>query len=149
MSGGRRLRWHRQRGMARGVAVMSGGDGPPDAEQLRALLAACERLRAYGRSHGLELQDNPASLVQLDERLDGRIRDPEIASWLASEAAMYLGTVIVRHVPGASWRPRPNGQPVVLLGNGREIDVVSVTSKRIDQGGLSLHAILEEARQSR
>lgn len=135
--------------MARGIAVMSGGDGPQDAEQLRVLLARCERLRVYGRSHGLELQDDPASLVQLDERLDEWIRDPEIAPSLAGEAAMYLGTVIVRQVPGASWRPWPNGQPVVLLGGGREIDVVSVTSKRIHQGGRSLHAILEDAMQSR
>ena len=40
-------------------------------------------------------------------------------------AGLYLGTVIVRTVPGAAWDIWPSGQPVVRLESGREIDVVS------------------------
>lgn len=124
---------------------MSGGDGPPNPEQLRQLLSRCEQLRAYGRSHGLELDDDPASLGLLDERLDEWKLDPEIAASLGNEVALYLGSVIVGHVPDVEWRPWPNGQPVVRLADGREIDVVSVASERLHGGGPSLVFVYDDA----
>ncbi|MGX1240884.1 hypothetical protein RKD46_001988 [Streptomyces pseudovenezuelae] len=42
-----------------------------------------------------------------------------------NDAGLYLGTVIVRTVPGAAWDLRSDGQPVIRLESGREFDVVA------------------------
>ena len=82
----------------------------------RELLSECELLRARAGQHGLELDDSPASLEALDQ-LPPRWRDdPEELPWLGNDAGLYLGTVIVRTVPGAVWDVWPGGQPVVRSG---------------------------------
>ena len=44
------------------------------------------------------------------------------ALWV--EAGLYLGTVVVRTVPGARWHVWPGGRVVVRLPSGRELHVV-------------------------
>ena len=61
----------------------------------------------------------------LDQLLPRWREDAEILPWLGNDAGLYLGTVIVRTVPGAAWEIRPDGQPVVRLASGREFDVVT------------------------
>ncbi|MFJ3901755.1 DUF6278 family protein [Streptomyces sp. NPDC090025] len=95
-----------------------------DPEGAAELLAECELLRARAQEAGVALDDTPRSLAALDQ-LPPRWRDdPEELPWVGNDAGLYLGTVLVRTVPGAGWRLRPDGQPVVLLPSGREIDVV-------------------------
>ena len=95
-----------------------------DPEGVAELLAECELLRARAKQRGLELDDSPSSLAALDQ-LPPRWRDdPEELPWLGNDAGLYLGTVLVRTVPGAVWSIRPGGHPVVRLASGREIDVV-------------------------
>ncbi|MFF7297448.1 DUF6278 family protein [Streptomyces sp. NPDC008265] len=95
-----------------------------DPEGVAELFSECEMLRAQARSAELELDGSPASLEALDQVTPRWRRDPEVVPWLGNDAGFYLGTVIVRRVPGAAWRVWPNGRPVILLASGRELDVI-------------------------
>ncbi|WP_217140785.1 DUF6278 family protein [Streptomyces sp. AC627_RSS907] len=96
-----------------------------DAEGIGDLLADCDLLRSQASREGVRLDDSALSLEQLDQVLPRWRGDEEILSWLGNDAGLYLGTVIVRTVPGAAWSIRPDGQPVVRLSSGREFDVVA------------------------
>lgn len=89
------------------------------------LLAECELLRARAQDAGVRLDDTPRSLAALDQLPPRWREDPEELPWFGNDAGLYLGTVVVRTVRGAGWRLRPDGQPVVRLPSGREIDVVA------------------------
>ncbi|WP_151480195.1 DUF6278 family protein [Streptomyces albicerus] len=115
--------WRKKRGPARGVAVFS--DSESDREGVAELLSECELLRSQAQRAGVELDDSAASLEALDQLLPRWRDDEESLHWLGNDAGLYLGTVIVRTVPGAFWEIWPNGQPVVRLTSGREIDVVA------------------------
>ncbi len=97
----------------------------PDPEGIAGLLAECELLRSQASREGVRLDDSTASLEELDQLVPRWRDDEEILPWLGNDAGLYLGTVIVRTVPGAAWWIRPNGQPVVRLASGREFDVVA------------------------
>ncbi|MFE0848268.1 DUF6278 family protein [Streptomyces rochei] len=96
-----------------------------DAEGIGDLLADCDLLRSQALEEGVRLDDSAVSLEQLDQMLPRWRGDEEILDWLGNDAGLYLGTVIVRTVPGAAWSIRPDGQPVVRLATGREFDVVA------------------------
>ncbi|MCB5179463.1 DUF6278 family protein [Streptomyces antimicrobicus] len=95
-----------------------------DPEGVVEMFSECEMLRVHARTAGLELDETPASLEALDQLMPRWRRDPEAAPWLGNDAGFYLGTVIVRTVPGARWQVWPNGQPVIALASGRELNVV-------------------------
>ncbi|AWZ06672.1 MULTISPECIES: DUF6278 family protein [unclassified Streptomyces] len=95
-----------------------------DPEGINELFAECEMLRAHARSAGLELDETPRSLEELDQLMPRWRRDPEITPWLGNDAGFYLGTVIIRSVQGAGWQVWPNGQPMIRLASGRELNVV-------------------------
>ncbi|MEU6310847.1 DUF6278 family protein [Streptomyces sp. NPDC047014] len=95
-----------------------------DPEGVAELFSECAMLRAHARAAGLELDGSPASLEALDQLMPRWRRDPEVVPWLGNDAGFYLGTVIVRTVPEASWQVWPNGRPVILLASGRELDVI-------------------------
>ncbi|MGW3495256.1 DUF6278 family protein [Streptomyces sp. NPDC001020] len=114
--------WRKKRGAAFGVAVFSDGDA--DATAVTGLLSECELLRSQAEQVGVELDDSASSLEALDQLLPRWRDDPEVLPWLGNDAGLYLGTVIVRTVPGAAWEIWPSGHPVVRLASGREIDVV-------------------------
>lgn len=116
--------WRRKHAPAPGVAVLSADDGPPDPEGLTQLLSTCELLRAQAAEADVRLDESAASLEALDQLLPRWRDDPEKASWLGNDAGLYLGTVIVRTVPGAAWEIRPRLRPVVRLASGREFDVI-------------------------
>ncbi len=116
-------KWRRRHGIARGVAVTA--PGAVDQEGVAELLAECELLREQASAAGVELDDSAASLAALDQLPPQWRDDPDNLSWLGNDAGLYLGTVIVRSVPGAVWQIWPNGHPVVRLASGREIDVVA------------------------
>ncbi|KPH98448.1 hypothetical protein OK074_6276 [Actinobacteria bacterium OK074] len=102
-----------------------GEAGAADWEGVAALLAECELLRSQAEAAGVELDDSAGSLEALDQLLPRWRDDEETVSWLGNDAGLYLGTVVVRTVPGAAWSIRPGDRPVVRLGTGREIDVVA------------------------
>ncbi|MET9520259.1 DUF6278 family protein [Streptomyces sp. NPDC002994] len=117
--------WLKRRDLARGTAVFGpGAGGDSETEGLAELLAECELLRVRAGDAGLELDDSPASLEALDQLTPRWRDDPEELPWLGNDAGLYLGSVIVRTVPGAVWHLWPSGQPVVRLASGREINVV-------------------------
>ncbi|WP_216591489.1 DUF6278 family protein [Streptomyces brasiliscabiei] len=117
--------WRKRRDPEFGVAVFTGGDGDDDGhEGLAELLSECELLRAQAIAAGVRLDDSAASLEALDQLVPRWRDDEETVAWLGNDAGLYLGTVVVRTVPGARWEIWPNGQPVVRLASGREIDVV-------------------------
>ncbi|MEU6524679.1 DUF6278 family protein [Streptomyces sp. NPDC046924] len=96
-----------------------------DSEGIAELLAECELLRSQASRAGVRLDDSQASLEALDQMVPGSWRDDEDAlTRLGNDVGLYLGTVIVRTVPGAVWEIRSDGQPVVRLASGREFDVV-------------------------
>ncbi|MFE1781180.1 DUF6278 family protein [Streptomyces sp. NPDC059506] len=149
-------RWRRRHGPVRGVAVMAvpgggsprdgadgGRDGGPEgaseaAVVIAELLSECELLRAQAREADVELDDGVESLAALDQLVPRWRDDEERRSWLGNDAGLYLGTVIVRHVAGASWQVWPGGRPVVRLPDGRELDVVAVGHSWADEGAPEL-----------
>ncbi|MEW2588112.1 DUF6278 family protein [Streptomyces virginiae] len=95
-----------------------------DPEGVAELFSECEMLRVHARAAGLELDGSQASLEALDQLMPRWRRDPEVVPWLGNDAGFYLGTVIVRTVAGAAWKVWPNGQPVIRLASGRELNVI-------------------------
>ncbi|MGW2050997.1 DUF6278 family protein [Streptomyces sp. NPDC001858] len=96
-----------------------------DPEGIAELLSECELLRSHAAREGIGLDDTAASLEALDQ-LPPRWRDDEeTLPWFGHDAGLYLGTVVVRTVPGAAWAIRPGGEAVVRLVSGREVDVVT------------------------
>ncbi|GGQ21845.1 MULTISPECIES: DUF6278 family protein [Streptomyces] len=95
-----------------------------DPEGVAELFSECEMLRVHARAAGLELDGSPASLEALDQLMPRWRRDPEVVPWLGNDAGFYLGTVIVRTVVGTAWKVWPNGQPVIRLASGRELNVI-------------------------
>lgn len=134
--------WRRRYGAARGVALL--GTGEWDPEGLAALLSECELLRAHAQSAGVALDDSPESLEGLDQLQPRWREDPELVPWLGNDAGLYLGTVVVRTVAGAGWRVRSDGQPVVLLANGREADVVGAGRQWAVDGAPELSQLYAE-----
>ncbi|MFG3496999.1 DUF6278 family protein [Streptomyces sp. NPDC047928] len=116
-----------------------------DPEGVAELLSECELLRARVQEYGVRLDDTPYSLAAIDQ-LPPRWRDdPEELPWLGNDAGLYLGTVIVRTVPGASWYVPPGGQPVVRLVSGREIHVVEAGLDWAVTGSPELSQVYAEA----
>jgi hypothetical protein len=100
-------------------AVFSG-----DTAGVAALLAECPLLRSQAARAGVGLDDSASSLEQLDQMVPRWRDDEETLPDLGNDAGLYLGTVIVRTLPGAAWALRAGEQPVVRLASGREVDVV-------------------------
>ncbi|MGW1023727.1 DUF6278 family protein [Streptomyces sp. NPDC002577] len=116
-----------------------------DPEGVGALLSECELLRSQAGETGLELDDSAASLEALDQLLPRWRDDPEMLPWLGNDAGLYLGTVIVRTVPGAAWHVWPGGHPVVRLASGREIHVVESGLDWAVNGAPQLSQVYAEA----
>jgi hypothetical protein len=113
----------------------------PGPEQLNGLLGRCDQLRAWARARGLELEGVPADLGLLDQAFGEAINQtgngpagPLPAGAVASEAGLFLGTVIIATVPGARWQAWPNGHPVVRLSSSRCLDVVAMAHDRVTRG---------------
>ncbi|MGW1256276.1 DUF6278 family protein [Streptomyces sp. NPDC002513] len=134
--------WRKRHGASLGVAVISNGDLDPGS--VAELLSECELLRSQAVQAGVELDDSAASLEALDQIVPRWRDDEEIAPWLGNDAGLYLGTVIVRTVPGATWVVWPSGHPVVRLASGREIDVVEAGHTWADTGAPELTQVYAE-----
>ncbi|WP_030178655.1 DUF6278 family protein [Streptomyces sp. NRRL S-813] len=128
--------------------VLSADDGSPDADGLADLLSTCELLRAQASEADVRLDESAASLEALDQLLPRWRDDAERASWLGNDAGLYLGTVIVRTVPGAAWRIRPRSRPVVRLASGREFDVVEVGHAWAESGVPELSQLYAEVAEN-
>ncbi|MGW2814068.1 DUF6278 family protein [Streptomyces sp. NPDC001415] len=138
--------WRKRHTTAPGVAVY--GAVREDPEGVAELLSECELLRARAWQDKLELDDSPMSLEALDQLPPRWREDPEELPWLGNDAGLYLGTVIVRTVPGASWDVWPSGQPVVRLASGREIDVVDAGLTWAATGAPELFQVYAEASEA-
>ncbi|WP_371575342.1 DUF6278 family protein [Streptomyces sp. NBC_01314] len=136
--------WRKRRDSVFGVAVFTGGDGDDGHEGLAELLSECELLRAQAAQAGVRLDDSAASLEALDQLVPRWRDDEETVAWLGNDAGLYLGTVVVRTVPGARWEIWPDGQPVVRLMSGREIDVVEAGHEWAASGAPELSQLYAE-----
>ncbi|MFF7334378.1 DUF6278 family protein [Streptomyces sp. NPDC090306] len=136
--------WRKKHGPGHGVAVLAADAGTRDPEGVAELLSECELLRSLAAQGGVRLDDTPASLAAVDQLVPRWRDDAEVLPWLGNDAGLYLGTVIVRTVPGASWDIRPDGQPVVLLTSGREFDVVEAGHEWADSGAPELSQLYAE-----
>ncbi|MEU2564537.1 DUF6278 family protein [Streptomyces longispororuber] len=119
-----------------------------DPDDMAELFSECELLRSQAARAGLELDDSPASLAALDQLTPRWRDDPETLPWLGNDAGLYLGTVIVRTVPGAAWHVLPGGDPVVRLASGREIPVVEAGLDWAVQGTPELSQTYAEASEA-
>lgn len=120
-------------------------DTPVDQEGVTELLSECELLRVQAESAGVELDDTPRSLEELDQLLPRWRDDPEVTPWLGSDAGLYLGTVIVRTVADAQWVLDPeDGAPVVRLSSGREMDVLEIGAEWAANGAPELSQMYAE-----
>jgi hypothetical protein len=132
----------------KGEAAGAVDTDPERAAAVAELLSECELLRVRAGQAGLELDDSPGSLTALDQ-LPPRWRDdPEELPWLGNDAGLYLGTVIVRTVPGAHWHVWPGGHPVVRLASGREISVVEAGLDWAVNGAPELSQVYAEAAEA-
>ncbi|MEV6168598.1 DUF6278 family protein [Streptomyces sp. NPDC051954] len=122
--------------------------GFPDAEGIAELLSECELLRSQASREGVQLDDSAASLEALDQLVPRWRDDAEILPWLGNDAGLYLGTVIVRTVPGAAWEIWPNGQPVIRLASGREFDVVASGQEWASSGVPELSQLYAEVAEA-
>ncbi|NEB80982.1 hypothetical protein G3I40_38095 [Streptomyces sp. SID14478] len=140
----------KQEDPAFGVAVVSvtDADGADSADGVAELLSECELLRSQAQDAGVELDDSAASLAALDQLVPRWREDEEMLPWLGNDAGLYLGTILVRHVPGAVWVIWPNGQPAVRLLSGREIDVVEAGRDWAASGAPELSQFYAEAAES-
>ncbi|MFI7383715.1 DUF6278 family protein [Streptomyces sp. NPDC049813] len=137
--------WRKRHGAAAVAVFPPDGDG---AAGVGELLAECELLRAQAEQSGVELDDSVRSLAALDQLVPRWREDEEALLWLGNDAGLYLGTVLVRRVPGAAWVVWPNGQPVVRLASGREIDVVEAGQSWAASGAPELSQFYAEAAES-
>jgi hypothetical protein len=115
-----------------------------DPEGVAELLSECELLRDHAERAGVELDDTAESLAALDQLSPLWRDDAEAANWLGSDAGLYLGTVLVRTVPGASWQLWPTGQPVVRLPSGMDVDVLEEGRAWADTGTPELAQLYAE-----
>jgi hypothetical protein len=118
-----------------------------DAGQLANHLSDCRELRAWARNHHVDLDDGSGSLAALDE-----IMNPftaEARRLLEMDGGLYLGTVLVRHLPQAHWQVWPNGHPVVRLPSAQDLDVVAIVSDTARAGQPSLARHYTDALTSR
>lgn len=90
------------------------------------LLSECEQLRELADGAGLALDDSVSSLAALDQLLPSWRDDPDGYTWLGNDAGFYLGTVVLRTVPGARWELAGEDSPLVVLLDGRRLDVTAV-----------------------
>ncbi|MDQ0993845.1 DUF6278 family protein [Streptomyces sp. V3I7] len=127
----------------RGEAALSA-----DPEGVAALLSECELLRSQAEMAGVPLDDSAASLEALDQLLPRWRDDEESLQWLGNDAGLYLGTVIVRTVPGAVWEVWPGGRPVVRLASGREVDVVAFGQEWAASGAPELSQLYAEVAET-
>lgn len=115
--------WRRRHGhpgsAARGDVLFA------DPAGANELLSECALLRETAVRGGVVLDDTPQSLAALDQLPPRWREDPETELRLGGDAGLYLGAMIVRTLPGASWRLRSDGQPVVALDSGRQLDVLA------------------------
>lgn len=140
------VNWRKKRGPARGTAVFP--DRESDHEGVAELLSECELLRSQAHRAGIELDDTAASLEALDQLLPRWRDDEESLSWLGNDVGLYLGTVIVRTVPGAVWEVWPEGLPIVRLESGREVDVVASGHEWAASGVPELSQLYAEVAES-
>lgn len=142
--------WRRKHGPARGEAHGAALTEvvEEDPEGVAELLSECELLRSQASGAGLELDDTAASLQALDQ-LQPLWRDhPDELPRLGNDAGLYLGTVLVRTLPGAAWQVWPDGRPVVRLASGREIDVVAAGHEWAASGAPQLSQVHAEAAEA-
>ena len=124
----------------------------PDTGHLEDLLGRCDRLRAFARAHGFELDGSPQDLALLDRAIDettdhanSEPGGPSRTGAALAEAGLFLGSVIVATVAGARWRLWPNGHPVVRLASGRDLDVAAAASDRVSKGAPRLADVYADA----
>ncbi|MEU0071809.1 DUF6278 family protein [Streptomyces sp. NPDC006332] len=122
--------------------------GARDPEGIAELLSECELLRSQASREGVQLDDTAASLEALDQLVPRWRDDAEVLPWLGNDAGLYLGTVIVRTVPGASWDLRPDGQPVIRLASGREFDIVDSGHEWASSGAPELSQLYAEVAEA-
>ncbi len=85
----------------------------------------------------------------LDRVLDEIRAAPAIEARVATDIGLYVGTVIVRTIPGASWRTQPNRHPVVAVPHGTPIDVVALADQCLRDRRLTLADIYADAASRR
>lgn len=139
-------KWRKQHAADRSPGLASVFDEDPAGAA--ELLAECELLRSQAAAAGLELDDSPASLSALDQLLPRWRDDPELLPWLGNDAGLYLGSIIVRTVPGTTWHVWPGGSPVVRLASGREIQVVDAGLDWAVTGAPELSQVYAEASET-
>jgi hypothetical protein len=130
-------------GTAQGIAVL-GSRRFENSTRLNMVLTVSAEFADWAAAHGVSHTAAPESLAELDEQLD-EWANSDVGQSLGNEVGIYLGTVVVRHVPEAMWVAWPNGHPVVRLSSGKDLDVVHMADLRLQSGRPHLAEVYQHA----
>lgn len=137
-------------GRARDFAIFFGGGdlGDPAArnKELEAHLGQCISLRQWAAHRGALLTESPSGIDVLEGLLATTGSTGPVPWRLRVETGLFIGTVLVRDLPGARWRLLPNGHPVIHLGEDSDLDVVALARARFETGAPDLRTVLPYAR---
>lgn len=135
----------RERGAARGVGVFGGPGFADDAQGLTDLLGRHEDLTDWMSTAGADLQVSAAGLEAVHALMDTWRDAPALTPNLANKVGLFLGTVLIHEISGASWHIWPNGHPVVRLTTRKDFDVTALTETRVRTGHPHLTTVLDQA----
>ncbi len=132
--------------VARGLGRLSWGHrryGAPSEQRIVGWLA--ESGRALTRTQALRgnIEIGLADLDTVEACVDSWLTDPA-KDQVSSELAVFLGEVLFASLPESRWDTRTNGQPVITLQDGQEIDLVGLARQRVSRGRPALPSILRD-----
>jgi len=115
--------------------------GAPSARRIAGRLAESGH-RISSRDRG-GVNRGTAELDAVESCVDAWSADPT-KEMVAEEIGVFLSEVLFASVPESRWRVRTNGEPVIDLQGGQEIDLFVPARERVRRGAPTLPAVLKD-----
>jgi hypothetical protein len=115
--------------------------GPPSQERIVGWLAESGRELTHSTAGRGYVEIGLADLETVEACVDAWRADPA-KDRVDSRIALFLGEVLFASLPESRWDTRGNGEPVITLQDGREIDLLALARQRVDRGRPALPSVL-------
>ena len=132
--------------MARGLGRLSWRHrryGPPSQERIVGWLAESGRALIHTTAGRGNVEIGRADLETVEACVDAWLAEPA-KDRVDSHIGLLLGEVLFASLPESRWETRSNGEPVITLQDGREIDLLALARQRVDRGRPALPSILRD-----